>query len=190
MTESNTLLLIANSHCVSGMGFNKGQYLSLDTEVEEENALSPEACYECKINGYSKKDSRQKRGVHEPKATAVSRPHCFVTLSVCHHVYGVTWGMFADLSTYLRSWREDWVDTVKYLNGAWHVQYHTCSVNDTKWGSSNVDLPKDQGWHCKSPPPRKSSQQLPGCVNQATRFIFWASETFLICKTRCLWPEP
>lgn len=75
LIESNTLLLIANSHCVSGMGFNKGQYLSLDTEVEEENALSPEACYECKINGYSKKDSRQKRGIHEPKATAVSTPH-------------------------------------------------------------------------------------------------------------------
>lgn len=56
------------------MGFNKGQYLSLDAEVDEENALSPEACYECKINGYSKKDGRQKRSVGEPEPTAVSKP--------------------------------------------------------------------------------------------------------------------
>ncbi|KAI4541427.1 hypothetical protein MG293_008569 [Ovis ammon polii] len=64
---------VGQGHCVSGMGFNKGQYLSMDTEVEEENALSPEACYECKINGYSKKDNRQKRSVHEPKHIAVKQ---------------------------------------------------------------------------------------------------------------------
>nr|XP_051699350.1 fibrillin-2 isoform X4 [Oryctolagus cuniculus] len=61
---------VGQGHCVSGMGFNKGQYLSLDTEVDEENALSPEACYECKINGYPKKDGRRKRSVQEPEATA------------------------------------------------------------------------------------------------------------------------
>ncbi|KAF5913479.1 hypothetical protein HPG69_017097 [Diceros bicornis minor] len=64
---------VGQGHCVSGMGFNKGQYLSLDAEVDEENALSPEACYECKINGYSNKDSRQKRSVHEPEPTAVEQ---------------------------------------------------------------------------------------------------------------------
>ncbi|NXD85850.1 FBN2 protein, partial [Halcyon senegalensis] len=52
---------VGQGHCVSGMGFNKGQYLPLDGDADEENALSPEACYECKINGYSKKDSRKKR---------------------------------------------------------------------------------------------------------------------------------
>lgn len=73
MMKSNTTLhLVANSHCVSGMGFNKGQYLSLDADTDEENALSPETCYECKINGYSKKESRQKRSLHEPRPTAVS----------------------------------------------------------------------------------------------------------------------
>lgn len=52
----------------------------MDAEVDEENALSPEACYECKINGYSKKDGRQKRSVHEPEPSAVSKPHfCFVS---------------------------------------------------------------------------------------------------------------
>ncbi|KAB0392530.1 hypothetical protein E2I00_001724, partial [Balaenoptera physalus] len=64
---------VGQGHCVSGMGFNKGQYLSVDAEVDEENALSPEACYECKINGYSKKDSRQKRSLYEPKPTAVEQ---------------------------------------------------------------------------------------------------------------------
>ncbi|KAF7468176.1 Hypothetical predicted protein [Marmota monax] len=53
------------------MGFNKGQYLTLDTEVDEENALSPETCYECKINGYSKKDGRQKRSIQDPTPSAV-----------------------------------------------------------------------------------------------------------------------
>ncbi|KAK1345003.1 hypothetical protein QTO34_013707 [Cnephaeus nilssonii] len=61
---------VGQGHCVSGMGFNKGQYLPMDAEVDEENALSPEACYECKINGYSKKDGRQKRSVHEPEPSA------------------------------------------------------------------------------------------------------------------------
>ncbi|OWK12210.1 FBN2 [Cervus elaphus hippelaphus] len=73
MKSDINLHLVANSHCVSGMGFNKGQYLSMDTEVDEENALSPEACYECKINGYSKKDNRQKRSVHESKHIAVKQ---------------------------------------------------------------------------------------------------------------------
>ncbi|CAH7022059.1 Fbn2 [Phodopus roborovskii] len=65
---------VGQGHCVSGMGFNKGQYLSVDTETDEENALSPEACYECKINGYPKKDARQKRNAQEPEpASAVEQ---------------------------------------------------------------------------------------------------------------------
>ena len=89
MKSNITLHPIANSHCVSGMGFNKGQYLSVDAEVDEENALSPEACYECKINGYSKKDSRQKRSLYEPKPTAVSNLtlFCHQILSIWSHVY-------------------------------------------------------------------------------------------------------
>lgn len=58
-------LLLFNSHCVSGMGFNKGQYMPVDEDADEENALSPEACYECKINGYPKKDNRRKRSLNE-----------------------------------------------------------------------------------------------------------------------------
>ncbi|XP_068278145.1 fibrillin-2 isoform X1 [Nyctibius grandis] len=56
---------VGQGHCVSGMGFNKGQYLPLDGDTAEENALSPEACYECKINGYSKKDSRKRRSAND-----------------------------------------------------------------------------------------------------------------------------
>ncbi|XP_036266053.1 fibrillin-2 isoform X3 [Pipistrellus kuhlii] len=64
---------VGQGHCVSGMGFNKGQYLPMDAEVDEENALSPEACYECKINGYARKDGRQKRSVQEPGPSAVEK---------------------------------------------------------------------------------------------------------------------
>uniref|UniRef100_A0A8C3GR19 Fibrillin-1 n=1 Tax=Cairina moschata TaxID=8855 RepID=A0A8C3GR19_CAIMO len=56
---------VGQGHCVSGMGFNKGQYLPLDGDADEENALSPEACYECKINGYSKKENRKKRSIND-----------------------------------------------------------------------------------------------------------------------------
>ncbi|KAM9367882.1 fibrillin-2 [Phaethornis superciliosus] len=55
---------VGQGHCVSGMGFNRGQYLPLDGDADEKNALSPEACYECKVNGYSKKDSRKKRSAN------------------------------------------------------------------------------------------------------------------------------
>ncbi|NXQ28620.1 FBN2 protein, partial [Alaudala cheleensis] len=55
---------VGQGHCVSGMGFNTGQYLPLDGDADKENALSPEVCYECKINGYSKKDSRKKRSAN------------------------------------------------------------------------------------------------------------------------------
>ncbi|XP_032070485.1 fibrillin-2 [Thamnophis elegans] len=57
-------------HCVSGMGFGKGQYLPVDQG--EENALSPEACYECKINGYSQKDSRKKRSLNPSQPREIS----------------------------------------------------------------------------------------------------------------------
>ncbi|NXT18016.1 FBN2 protein, partial [Syrrhaptes paradoxus] len=56
---------VGQGHCVSGMGFNKGQYLPLDGNADEENALSPEACYECKIKGYSKKDNRKRRSAND-----------------------------------------------------------------------------------------------------------------------------
>ncbi|PIO35813.1 hypothetical protein AB205_0174470 [Aquarana catesbeiana] len=52
-------------HCVSSIGFNRGQYLSAAIDESEENALSPEACYECKINGYPKKSGRSKRSSND-----------------------------------------------------------------------------------------------------------------------------
>lgn len=95
MNSNHALLLLAHSHCVSGMGFNKGQYLSLDAEVDEENALSPEACYECKINGYSKKDGRQKRSVGEPEPTAVSKPLSF------HKILSLSRNMYYTVNFYI-----------------------------------------------------------------------------------------
>lgn len=46
-------------HCVTGLGFTSpGQ----GSEMED-NSLSPEACYECKINGYPKK-GRKRRSIN------------------------------------------------------------------------------------------------------------------------------
>lgn len=68
------------------MGFNKGQYLPLDGDVDEENALSPEACYECKLNGYSKKNSRRKRSVNDTQPAEVSE-YCNKLQLVCIYVH-------------------------------------------------------------------------------------------------------
>ncbi|XP_072453332.1 fibrillin-2-like isoform X3 [Notamacropus eugenii] len=53
---------------VSGTGFNKGQYLSMDNRVDQENTLSPQAG---KINGYPKKESRQKGNINGIEPTVV-----------------------------------------------------------------------------------------------------------------------
>ncbi|TFK01273.1 type 1 phosphatidylinositol 4,5-bisphosphate 4-phosphatase [Platysternon megacephalum] len=50
-------------HCISGLGFGKGSYLPAPPEEDEENLLSPETCYECKINGYPKR-GRQRRSIN------------------------------------------------------------------------------------------------------------------------------
>lgn len=46
-----------------GLGKGQGQELSLGGEVDD-NSLSPEACYECKINGYPKR-GRKRRSTNE-----------------------------------------------------------------------------------------------------------------------------
>ncbi|KAG5834126.1 hypothetical protein ANANG_G00258070 [Anguilla anguilla] len=38
---------------------------AMEAEEEEENSLSPEACYDCKVNGYPKKSGRRRRGANE-----------------------------------------------------------------------------------------------------------------------------
>ncbi|PIO37544.1 hypothetical protein AB205_0029490 [Aquarana catesbeiana] len=54
---------VGQGHCVSGLGFGKGSYLPAPVEEDEENILSPENCYECKINGYPKR-GRQRRSTN------------------------------------------------------------------------------------------------------------------------------
>ncbi|XP_035248375.1 fibrillin-2 isoform X1 [Anguilla anguilla] len=58
---------VGQGHCVSGLGFWKGRYAppAMEAEEEEENSLSPEACYDCKVNGYPKKSGRRRRGANE-----------------------------------------------------------------------------------------------------------------------------
>lgn len=55
----NNLLCFPCSHCMSGSGFS-GQFV----EGDEEDSLSPEACYECKINGGAK-SGRHRRDADE-----------------------------------------------------------------------------------------------------------------------------
>lgn len=49
---------------MSGLGFGKGGYIPSPIEEDEESILSPENCYECKINGYPKR-GRQRRSANE-----------------------------------------------------------------------------------------------------------------------------
>ncbi|XP_037650240.1 fibrillin-1 [Sebastes umbrosus] len=50
-------------HCVTGLGFTGGDSSAGQGGEEDDNSLSPEACYECKINGYPKK-GRQRRSTN------------------------------------------------------------------------------------------------------------------------------
>lgn len=54
-----------SSHCITGSGFP-----SQLEEGEEDDSLSPEACYECKINGGGKK-GRRKRNADENELNQV-----------------------------------------------------------------------------------------------------------------------
>ncbi|KPP64202.1 fibrillin-1-like, partial [Scleropages formosus] len=47
-------------HCVSGLGFSGGSLASAQEGEASDNTLSPEACYECKINGYPRKGRRRR----------------------------------------------------------------------------------------------------------------------------------
>ncbi|AWP01367.1 putative fibrillin-1 [Scophthalmus maximus] len=47
-------------HCVTGLGFTSGGPSGGQGGEEDDNSLSPEACYECKINGYPKKGRKRR----------------------------------------------------------------------------------------------------------------------------------
>lgn len=56
-------------HCVTGLGFSGGSSAGQGGEVDD-NSLSPEACYECKINGYPKK-GRKRRSTNSTQEDTV-----------------------------------------------------------------------------------------------------------------------
>ncbi|MGH0140469.1 UNVERIFIED_CONTAM: hypothetical protein FKN15_029121 [Acipenser sinensis] len=61
---------VGQGHCVSGVGFGNGdQALAVEGVGgdTDDNSLSPEACYECKINGYPKK-GRKRRSTNGTEA--------------------------------------------------------------------------------------------------------------------------
>uniref|UniRef100_A0A8C3G947 Fibrillin-1 n=1 Tax=Cyclopterus lumpus TaxID=8103 RepID=A0A8C3G947_CYCLU len=47
-------------HCVTGLGFTGGDSGAGQGGEVDDNSLSPEACYECKINGYPKKGRKRR----------------------------------------------------------------------------------------------------------------------------------
>ncbi|XP_074058715.1 fibrillin-2-like isoform X9 [Macrotis lagotis] len=61
---------VRQGHCVSGIEFNKGQYLSMDTEVDEQNIFPPEAG---KINDYPKKESKEKENINKIEPPVVEK---------------------------------------------------------------------------------------------------------------------
>ncbi|KAK7912579.1 hypothetical protein WMY93_012790 [Mugilogobius chulae] len=50
-------------HCITGLGLSGGTSAPGQDGEDDENSLSPEACYECKINGFPKK-GRQRRSTN------------------------------------------------------------------------------------------------------------------------------
>ncbi|XP_060119385.1 fibrillin-2 [Heteronotia binoei] len=118
---------VGQGHCVSGLGFNKGQYLPLDGD--EENALSPEACYECKINGYSKKDNRRKRSISETELDKIN----LESLDIDHPLK-----MKLNIST-LGSKEHilDLMPAIQLLTN--HVRYIVSSGNDSIFRIHQVD---------------------------------------------------
>ncbi|XP_018418411.1 PREDICTED: fibrillin-1 isoform X2 [Nanorana parkeri] len=55
---------IGQGHCVTGAGLSRGsQDMAVSGEIDD-NSLSPEACYDCKINGYPKR-GRKRRSAND-----------------------------------------------------------------------------------------------------------------------------
>lgn len=53
-------LCFGSRHCVTGLGFTSSSVGDDQGGDVDDNSLSPEACYECKINGYPKKGRRRR----------------------------------------------------------------------------------------------------------------------------------
>ncbi|MGH0134419.1 UNVERIFIED_CONTAM: hypothetical protein FKN15_030693 [Acipenser sinensis] len=82
---------VGQGHCVSGVGFGNGdQALAVEGVGgdTDDNSLSPEACYECKINGYPKK-GRKRRSTNGTEAESQNDSQvdllCSLQLFFVHH---------------------------------------------------------------------------------------------------------
>ncbi|XP_029108624.1 fibrillin-2 isoform X1 [Scleropages formosus] len=70
---------VGQGHCVSSLGYSKGPFIALGAGEEEvDNILSPETCYDCKANSYSKKKIRKTRHVNR---TQPLQPEGLVSLA-------------------------------------------------------------------------------------------------------------
>lgn len=72
-------------HCVTGLGFTSGSPSGPQAGEEDDNSLSPEACYECKINGYPKK-GRKRRSANSTQDDPVEDVQV-ICLYAVHHMF-------------------------------------------------------------------------------------------------------
>lgn len=82
--KSNRSLYCTFRHCVTGAGLSRAaQDMATSGEIDD-NSLSPEACYDCKINGYPKR-GRKRRSAND---TASSDNEVILLFSclLCSHM--------------------------------------------------------------------------------------------------------
>lgn len=67
----------SHRHCVTGLGFGSSSAGPGQEGEADDNSLSPEACYECKINGYPKKgrNRRSTNSTHEDIQVTCPSPY-------------------------------------------------------------------------------------------------------------------
>ncbi|XP_053097505.1 fibrillin-2 isoform X2 [Pangasianodon hypophthalmus] len=57
---------VGQGHCVSSLGFGKGQLASVSAAgTAEDNSLSPEGCYDCSVNSPHKRGIRKRHTIHQ-----------------------------------------------------------------------------------------------------------------------------
>lgn len=61
-------------HCVSGLGFGKGQLGSVSAaSTAEDNRLAPEDCYDCSVNSPHKKGIWKRHTIQQTEPEEVKR---------------------------------------------------------------------------------------------------------------------
>lgn len=60
-------------HCVSGLGFGKGQMGFVSAAGRENNRLSSEDCFDCNVNGPHKRGIQKRDTIHQTEPEKVKK---------------------------------------------------------------------------------------------------------------------